>query len=48
MQDDLLAGNVIALTLTKPVPRRDICLLKRGNQPLSIAARELERMMLAL
>lgn len=44
-QDDILAGNVFALSLETPVPERAICLLKQENQPLSTAAREFERML---
>lgn len=45
-QNDVLSGSVLALALQTPVPKRSICLLKQENQPLSIAARELERMIL--
>lgn len=46
-RDDILAGNVLALSLEPPVPKRPVYLLKREKQPLSVAARELERMLLA-
>lgn len=45
--DDILAGNVFALSLETPIPKRPICLLKQENQPLSAVARELERMLAA-
>lgn len=41
------AGDVYCLTLEEELPRRAICLLKRRDLPLSAAARELERMLLA-
>lgn len=41
---DILAGNVFAAALETPIPQRPICLLKQERQPLSAAARELERM----
>lgn len=44
VQDDLLTGAVFALSLETPIPQRSICLLKQENQPLSVAARALERM----
>lgn len=43
-QDDILAGNVFALSLKTPVPKHPICLLKQEKLPLSVAAKELERM----
>ena len=46
-REDILAGNVFELSLDTPVPKRPVCLLKQENQPLSIAARELERMIAA-
>lgn len=38
--------NVITLQLKEQIPTRSICLIKRTNQTLSIAAKELERMIL--
>lgn len=45
-QDDILSGNVFPVHLETLVPKRVVCLLKRENQVLSIAAKELERMVL--
>lgn len=39
-------GSIHILSLRQPLPERSICLLKRKDLPLSIAARELERMLL--
>lgn len=39
-------AHVIQLHVEEPLPVRSICILKRADQPLSAAARELERMML--
>lgn len=36
--------NVFRLNLKEEIPPRSVCLIKRTGQPLSIAARELERM----
>ena len=35
-----------ALTLTVPIPRRQICLIKKTHRPLSIAAQKLEQLLL--
>lgn len=43
-QDDILAGNVFVLSLETSIPKRPVCLMKQENRPLSVAARELERM----
>lgn len=40
------ADNVISLQLKEQIPPRSICLIKRTDQTLSIAAKELERMIL--
>lgn len=40
-------GSVHILQLHPPLPKRAVCLLKRRDLPLSIAAAELERMLLA-
>lgn len=45
-RDDILAGSVFPVRLVTPAPKRSICLLKQENQVLSIAAKELERMVL--
>lgn len=45
-QDEILQGSIFALSLDVPIPRRPVCLMKQEGQPLSIAARELERMIL--
>lgn len=44
--DEESAGHVFKLQLEEPLPLRSICYLKRAEQPLSIAAKELERMVL--
>lgn len=38
--------GIYRLTMEKPLPQRSICLIKRINSPLSVAARELERMLI--
>ncbi len=38
-------GSIYRLTLEKPIPQRAICLIRRADAPLSIAASELERML---
>lgn len=38
--------NVHVLDLDKPLPKRDICLIKRSGESLNIAARELEKMII--
>lgn len=40
-------GSIHILELQQALPERSICLLKRNDLPLSIAARELEKMLLA-
>lgn len=40
------SGGVFRLNLKEPVPPRCVCYMKRTDQSLSIAARELERMMI--
>lgn len=40
-------GSVHILQLTEPLPKRSVCLLKRRDTPLSIPARELEKMLLS-
>ena len=47
VRDDIAAGNVMVLSLETPVPKRSICLLRQEDQPLSITARELKRMVTA-
>lgn len=44
--EEACAGGVHILRLQQPLPERSICLLKRKDLPLSIAARELEKMLL--
>ena len=39
-------GAIYGLKLQEKIPRRDICLLKNTERPLSIAAKELEKMLL--
>ena len=41
------SDNVRRIELEKPLPLRAVCIVKRKGQPLSVAARELERMLLA-
>lgn len=43
---DILSGNIIPVHLETPVPKRTICLLKQEDQVLSLAAKELECMVL--
>ena len=43
-QDDILSGNVFVLQLNQTIPTRPICYLKQTGQPLSLAAKELETM----
>lgn len=47
-QDDILSGNIFPVRLEPLVPKRAICLLKQEHQVLSIAAKELERMILKI
>ena len=41
------SDRVRTLALDEPLPPRAVCIVKRRDQPLSVAARELERMILA-
>ena len=45
-QDDILSGNVFVLQLNQTIPTRSIYFLKQTNQPLSLAAKELEAMLM--
>lgn len=45
-QDDILSGSVFQISMETPIPQRSVCLLKQEKQPLSIAARELEHMIM--
>lgn len=45
-QDDVLAGNVFVLSLETPLPNHPLCLLKQESLSLSVAAKELERMII--
>lgn len=45
-KEEAASGGVHILKLRDPLPQRSICLLKRRDLPLSIAARELEKMLL--
>lgn len=47
-RDEILQGSVLALALDVPIPRRTVCLMKQRDQPLSVAAKELERMIRAM
>lgn len=44
VRGEIVQGNIFALSMDVQIPRRPICLLKQEGQPLSIAAREFERM----
>lgn len=44
-EEALQKGEVFGLQLAEPLPTRRICLVKDERRPLSIAARELERML---
>ena len=46
-QDEILQGTVFALSLDVPIPKRPVCLMKQEGRPLSIAAKEFERMIRA-
>ena len=41
------SDNVCRIELQEPLPLRAVCIVKRKGQPLSVAAREMERMLLA-
>lgn len=43
---DAAQNNLFVLDLAEPIPKRTICLVKHMEQSLSIAAKELERMIL--
>lgn len=45
--DEEMGDHLYRLRLNEPIPSRAICFLKRSDQTLSIAAKELERMILA-
>ena len=45
-QDDILSGNVFVLQLNQTIPTRSIYFLKQTNQPLNLAAKELEAMLM--
>lgn len=45
-REALQKGEVVEVHLTEPLPPRQICLVKDKGRPQSIAARELERMLL--
>ena len=38
------SDHVCVIDLANPLPPRSVCLVKRKDQPLSVAARELEKM----
>lgn len=42
------SDNVRIINLEEEIPERSICLIKRKEQPLSVAAKELERMIIEL
>lgn len=39
-------GEVLRIDLFEEVPKRQVCLIKNQNQPLSYAAREFEKLLL--
>lgn len=39
------SDNVCVINLAEPLPPRSVCLVKRKDQPLSVAAKELEKML---
>ncbi len=43
-RDEVLLGNVFVLSTQAKIPKRPVCLLKKENQPLSIASQKLEYM----
>lgn len=43
-QNRILQENTFVLSLDVPIPKRPVCLMKQEGQPLSIAAKEFERM----
>jgi DNA-binding transcriptional LysR family regulator len=45
--EEEMSDHLYRLRLNEPIPSRSICFLKRSDQTLSIAAKELERMILA-
>ena len=45
-QDDILSGNVFVLQLNQTIPTRSIYFLKQADQPLNLAAKELEAMLM--
>ena len=45
-QDDILSGNVFVLQLNQTIPTRSIYFLKQTDQPLNLAAKELEAMLM--
>lgn len=46
VKDALSKGDVHQLLLTEEIPSRQICLIENKNHPLSIAARELKKMLM--
>lgn len=46
LQEETERKNIFVLQLQEQIPQRHVCLLKRTDTPLSIAAREMERMLL--
>ena len=42
------SDRVRTIELDEPLPPRAVCIVKRKGHPLSVAARELERMLLAV
>ena len=47
VQPALDAGKVFHIPMTSEIPQRTVCLVKDVNRPISIAAKELEKMIIA-
>ena len=43
---DIADGEVLVINLAEKIPPREICLIKRNDHSLSIAAKEFERVTL--
>lgn len=47
VRSEPMREKLYILDLTPPLPRRNICLVKRTDEPLSVAAKELEKVLLS-
>ena len=47
LPEPLVSDRVRVIALAEPVPSRTVCLVRRKEQPLRVAARQLEEMILA-